>query len=79
MKTLCLGFLAAAALVAPAIAADNYQYPAPTPHYPFQRSFLKRRVVIVPPYAHPFRIRVYTTPQQQPYYNVPPYPVISPY
>ena len=79
MKSLCLGLFAAAALVAPALAEDNIEYPAPTPYYPFQRSILKRRVVIIPPYAHRFHVRVYTTPQQQPYYNVPPYAVVSPY
>jgi len=78
MKSLCLGLAVAAMLVVPAMA-ENIEYPAPTPFYPFQRSMLTRRIVIVPPYRYPFRVRVYTTPQQQPYYNVPPYPVISPY
>ncbi len=76
--TFCLGLLACAAAFTPALA-ENIEYPAPTPHYPFQRSFRTRRIVVIPPYRHLFRVRVYSTPQQQPYYNVPPYPVISPY
>ena len=78
MKPLCLGLLGVAAIVAPALA-ENIEYPAPTPHYPFQRSILTRRLVVIPPYRRPFRVRLYSTPQQQPYYNVPPYRVITPY
>ena len=55
------------------------EYPAPTPGYPFQRSFLTGRAVVIPPYRRPFPVRVYTTPPTQPYYNVPPYAVASPY
>ena len=79
MKTLCLGLAVAVALFAPALADDNIEYPAPTPFYPFQRSTLTRRIVTIPPYRYPFRVRLYSTPQQQRYYNVPPYPVITPY
>lgn len=60
--------------------AESYlEYPAPTPYYPFQRSFLTGEAVAIPPYPYPFPVRVYTTPSQQPYYNVPPYAVIAPY
>ncbi len=79
MRSLCLGLVVAATLVPPALAEENIEFPAPTPYYPFQRSILTRRRVHIPPYAHPFRVRIYTTPQQQPYYNVPPYRVITPY
>ena len=75
--------LAAAAfavlVVGPAIAADYIEFPAPTPGYPFRRSTLTGQAVIIPPYRRPFPIRVYTTPPRPPYYNVPPYAVISPY
>lgn len=61
-------------------AAEQYlEYPGPTPFYPFQRSTLTGAAVFIPPYHRPFPIRFYTTPQQQPYSNVPPYSVISPY
>ena len=79
MRSLCLGLVVAATLVAPALAEPNIEYPAPTPGYPFQRDRLTKRRVYIPPYHHTFRVRVYTTPQQPPYYNVPPYRVISPY
>lgn len=62
-----------------AMASDYNEYPAPAPGYPFQRSVLSGRAVVIPPYRHVFPIRIYATPQQQPYYNVPPYAVISPY
>lgn len=68
-----------AACAVPATADDYKEYPAPTPFYPFQRSVLTGHAVVIPPYRRPFPIRVYTTPPQQPYYNVPPYAVISPY
>ena len=79
MRSLCLGLVVAVTLVAPALAEDNIEFPAPTPGYPFQRDVLTRRRIYIPPYARPFRVRVYSTPQQPPYYNVPPYRVISPY
>ncbi len=65
--------------VGQALAQDYPGYPAPTPGYPFQRSFLTGRAVLIPPYRHPFPVRVYTTPPTQPYYNVPPYAVVAPY
>ena len=68
-----------AGLTCPASAQQHAEYPAPTPGYPFQRSFLTGRVVVVPPYRQPFPVRVYTTPPTQPYYNVPPYAVVAPY
>ena len=74
-------FVSAALLASAApVAAQEYgEYPAPTPGYPFQRSTLTDKKVFVPPYRRPFRVRVYTAPPLQPYYNVPPYAVISPY
>ena len=79
IKTFCLGVLTCAALTVPAFAQDDIEYPAPTPFYPFQRSFVAPVPVVIPPYRHLFRVRVYSTPQEQPYYNVPPYPVLTPY
>ena len=71
--------LAAALLAAaPAVAGPYAEYPAPT-DYPFQRSVLTPRRVVIPPYEEPFRVRVYTTPPQQPFTNVPAYGVITPY
>lgn len=74
--------LAGAMLTASAAAATAQQYtgyPAPTPFYPFQRSTLTGRAVVIPPYDRVFPVRVYSTPPQQPYYNVPPYAVVAPY
>ncbi len=68
-----------AACAMPALADDYKEYPGPTPFYPFQRSFLTGHAVVIPPYHRRFPIRVYTTPPQPPYYNVPPYAVIAPY
>ena len=78
LKTILLTIGCCATLAGPALAEENTEYPAPTP-YSFHRSVLTRRAVIIRPYCRPFPIRVYTTPQQQPFYNVPPYAVISPY
>jgi hypothetical protein len=65
---------------APSVWADeNIEYPSVRPNHPFQRSFRTGRFVLIPPYRHAFPIRVFSTPQQPPYYNVPPYEVISPY
>ena len=52
-------------------------FPAPDP-YPFQRSLLTGERVVIPPYDHAFAVRVYNTPQHEPYYNVPPYAVVVP-
>ena len=79
MRTSLLGLALMAGCVAPATAQDYLEYPAPTPGYPFQRSVLTGRAVVIPPYERPFPVRVYTTPPRQPYYNVPPYAVVSPY
>ena len=68
-----------AACASPVAAYDYTEYAAPTPFYPFQRSFLSGQAVVIPPYHRSFPVRIYTTPPQQPYYNVPPYAVISPY
>ena len=69
--------LAAVGLATPSYAYE--QYPAPSPFYPFRRSVLTSRLVTIPPYPDAFRVRVYNTPPRQPYYNVPPFPVVSPY
>ncbi len=79
MKTAIAAAALAVLVAAPALAGDYIEFPAPTPHYPFRRSTLTGRAVVIPPYRTPFPIRVYTTPPQPPYYNVPPYAVISPY
>ena len=63
----------------PALASDYLEYPAPIPHYPFRRSYRTGQLVAIPPYRVPFVVRVYTTPPQPPYYNVPPYAVVAPY
>ena len=63
----------------PALASDYLEYPAPIPHYPFLRSYRTGQLVVIPPYRVPFVVRVYTTPPQPVYYNVPPYAVIAPY
>ncbi len=60
-------------------SADSYiEYPAPEA-YPLQRSTLTPEAVVIPPYDQAFRVRVYTTPPRQPFYNLPPYAVITPY
>ena len=79
IKTLCLTALACATLAAPAFAGADLEYPVARPNYPFQRSYLTRRLVVIPPYRHLFLVRIFTTPQREPYYNVPPYAVITPY
>lgn len=79
MKTLCLAALTCMTLAAPALAVDYIEFPRNTPGYPFERSYLSGQAVVIPPYPYPFPLRVYTTPPQQPYYNVPPYPVVAPY
>ncbi len=79
MRTFLLGLALAAGCVAPAAAQQYLEYPAPTPGYPFPRSVPTGRAVVIPPYEKPFPVRVYSTPPRQPYYNVPPYAVISPY
>ena len=80
LTVLAVSFCAAmTGLIARASAQDYPQYPAATPGYPFQRSFLTGQAVVIPPYERPFPVRVYTTPPTQPYYNVPPYAVVAPY
>ena len=79
MKLTSLASAAFIALAGSAAAQGYGEYPAPMPGYPFQRSTLTDRRVFIPPYRRPFRVRVYTTPPRQPFYNVPPYAVISPY
>ena len=66
-------------LASPAAWAGDYRdFPAPEP-YPFERSQLTRKQIVLPPYDQPFGVRVYSTPPQGPCYNVPPYAVIVPY
>ncbi len=79
IKTTLSALVVLAAGTLPAGAEHYQEYPAPTPFYPFQRSALTGKAVIIPPYNKPFPVRVYTTPPQPPFYNVPPYAVISPY
>ena len=69
----------AATLTLPAFAHDYGQYPAPLPGYSFPHSRYTGRGVVIPPYRGVFPVRVYTTPQLPPYYNVPPYLVVAPY
>ncbi len=79
MKRWILGASVCAAMAGQAAAQDYPQVPAPALGYPFQQSFLTGQAVVIPPYRRLFPVRVYTTPPTQPYYNVPPYPVIAPY
>ena len=79
IKTTLSAFVVLAAGTLPGLAEQYQEYPAPMPFYPFQRSALTGRFVFIPPYSRPFPVRVYTTPPQPPFYNVPPYAVISPY
>lgn len=79
MRTSLLGLALALGCIAPAAAQHYIEFPAPTPGYPFQRSVLTGRAVVIPPYDRAFPVRVYTTPPQPPYYNVPPYAVVAPY
>jgi hypothetical protein len=78
MKALIIATLAGAACSVPAFAEDYGQYPAPIPFATLPQSYPTGDVVIVPPYG-PLPIRVYTTPPNGPFYNVPPYRVIAPY
>lgn len=79
MRTSLLGLALMVISVAPAYAQQGLEYPAPIPGFPFQRSVLTGRAVVIPPYDRPFPVRVYSTPPQPPYYNVPPYAVVAPY
>ena len=78
MKSLRIACLVGAAVATPACAEDYGQYPAPTPYGVFPQSVLTGQVAFVPPYG-PLPVRIYTTPPQGPFYNVPPYKVIAPY
>lgn len=87
MRKLCVAalsctVLASAGLLSPGLTAsawaDDYiEYPADLHGYPFQRSYLTGRAICIPPYRRPFPVRIYTTPPQPPYYNAPPYAVIT--
>lgn len=74
-----LAMVTAVGAAVPAYAGEYAEFPAPTPFYPFKRSALTGRAVVIPPYRRVFPVRVYTTPPQPPYYNVPPYAVVAPY
>ena len=63
---------------AAALANPYSEFPAPEA-YPLQRSVLTPQRVIIVPYEQPFAVRVYSTPPQQPFHNVPPYAVVTPY
>ncbi|WP_158808219.1 hypothetical protein [Beijerinckia sp. L45] len=78
MRSFVIAILATAAVAAPACAEDYGQYPAPVPFASLPQSRLTGDVVIMPPYG-PLPVRVYTTPPNAPFYNVPPYRVIAPY
>jgi hypothetical protein len=77
MRALIIAFVAIVATI-PACAEDYGQYPAPLPYARAPRSFLTGQYVVVPPYG-PLPVRVYTTPPNGPFYNVPPYRVIAPF
>lgn len=79
LKTMSGALLALA--IAPMTAqAQNYtQFPSPVLNQNVQHSWLTGRTICIPPYERPFPVRVYSTPQMPPYYNVPPYWVVSPY
>jgi hypothetical protein len=78
MKAFVIALLAGSAFATAAAAQDYAQYPAPSLQDPLPQSYLTGAYAIVPPYG-PLPIRVYTTPPNGPYYNVPPYRVIAPY
>ena len=78
-KTFWMSALATSILAIPAFADPDIEYPAGRPNISIHRSTRTGRVVVIPPYRHLFQVRVFTTPQRDPYYNVPPYAVISPY
>ena len=67
-----------AATAMPVWAEGYIAFPAPVP-LPLPHSQATGPLVAIPPYRHAFVVRTYTTPPQQPYYNVPPYAVIAPY
>ncbi len=70
--------LIAAMLADPALAGDHASLPAPDVATPFPASVRTGAFVILPPYGG-LPVRVYATPDQGPFYNVPPYRVVAPY
>ena len=78
MRRVVMAGLLVAASPAAAAAGSYGEFPAPQ-DYPFRRSILTRPRVLIRSYEQAFRVRIYTTPPQQPFYNVPPYAVITPY
>jgi hypothetical protein len=59
-------------------ADESIEYLEAPASYPFQRSEPAGQAIAIAPYDRLFEVRVFTTPQRQPYYNVPPYPVLAP-
>ncbi len=57
--------------------AEEVYFPPDPPNLFIPRAYPTGIVVLVPPYRHAFQVRIFTTPQRSPYYNVPPYPVLS--
>lgn len=78
MKAFAAILFAATIITTAVCAADYGQLPAPTPDAPFPASFLAGEYAVVPPYGA-LPVRIYTTPGQGPFYNVPPYRVVAPY
>lgn len=78
MNAFIIAILVGAAAAVPAYAEDYGQYQAPVTFAAFPQSYLSGEQVILPPYG-PLPVRIYTTPPNGPFYNVPPYRVIAPY
>ena len=78
-KTFGLATLAAIFLATPVLADEYIEFPVEPWAQSIKRSDLTHRAVVLPYYRHVFQVRVYTTPPQPPYYNVPPYEVLTPY
>lgn len=79
MKAICTAAFLCLGLTVPALANDYIEFPVEAQAQAIRRSYPTRQAVIIPPYRHVFPVRVYTTPPQPPYYNVPPYSVVAPY
>lgn len=78
-KCLFLAFTSCIATTTSVFAQQYTAFPGQPLCYPFPRSVLTGRAVAIAPYERLFPVRVYTTPPQQPLYNVPPYAVVAPY
>ena len=73
-----VALLAVASFAGSASAEDYGELPAPTPFAPLPYSIRTGEVVFVPPFGL-LPVRVYATPAQGPFYNVPPFKVVAPY